>query len=99
MDTEDLQLTIQLISKDFDLDSANLREYDGLLAALTKAIHSLLNKDFEKLLQICYRVDVGERELNRLLHETDPETMAEDIAVALIKRQLQKIAIRKKYSD
>jgi hypothetical protein len=98
METQDLQQAVQLISKDFDLESGTLHDYNALSTALTKAINFLLNKDFEKLLQICYRVDLGEQELNRLLHETNPETMAEEIAEALIKRQLQKIALRKKYS-
>lgn len=98
MNNTDLKQAVQLLSKDFELKQAEELGYDGLLQKLTQIVTYLLNKDLEKLLQICYRVDLGERELQRLLHETDPEQMAEEIAAALIKRQIQKIEIRRKYS-
>lgn len=99
MNNTDLKQAVQLLSKDFELSPAEELGYDDILQKLTQIVTYLLNKDFEKLLQICYRVDLGERELNRLLHETNPESMAQEIAAALIKRQVQKVEIRRKYSS
>ncbi|MGY6521607.1 MAG: hypothetical protein ACXIUD_07755 [Mongoliitalea sp.] len=98
MDKKDLYQAVALISKDFHLEHGEYISYEELLSKLTKAVTYLLNKDFEKLLQICYRVDLGEGELHRLLHETDPEFMSEEIAKSLINRQLKKIELRRKYS-
>ncbi|GHB44702.1 hypothetical protein [Mongoliitalea lutea] len=99
MDKKDLEQAVVLISKDFHLELGEFMSYEELLSKLTKEVTFLLNKDFEKLLQICYRVDLGELTLNRLLHETDPEHMSEEIAKSLINRQLQKIELRRKYSS
>ncbi|UJP66662.1 hypothetical protein [Mongoliitalea daihaiensis] len=98
MKNQDLKQAFQLISKDFELEEKSFADYEDLLIKLTEVVRQLLNRDFEKLLQICYRIDLGEQELNRLLYKTDPESMAEEIAASLIKRQLKKVEIRKKYS-
>jgi hypothetical protein len=58
----------------------------------------MLNRDFERLLQICYRVDLGENKLKQILHESEPELMAFDLAKALVERQMLKIEIKRRYS-
>ncbi|GGF47583.1 hypothetical protein [Echinicola rosea] len=90
--------SIALLQKDFDLsvpDGEVSREQ--LVRLLTPIVGNLLNRDLERLLQICYRIDLGEERLKRLLHEANPETMAEELSEALVDRQLQKIEIRRKY--
>lgn len=65
---------------------------------LSKAIGFMLNREFERLLQICYRIDLGEFKLKKILNESDPEMVALDLAKALWDRQKQKIETRRKYS-
>lgn len=90
---------VQLLQKDFDLSALTetFSEAD-LVALLTPLIKGMLDRDFEKLLQICYRVDLREEKLKTILHTSEPETMAADLSRALVARQIQKIEIKRKYS-
>jgi hypothetical protein len=92
--------TYHLITKDFQLPEVT----EGFsekkaLALLTKAISQLMDRNLEKLLQICYRIDLSEDKLKQILHESEPEYMAADLAKALWERQKQKVEIRRKYSQ
>ncbi len=58
----------------------------------------MLDREFERLLQICYRIDLGEEKLKKILHESEPDHVAPDLARALWNRQKQKVEIRKRYS-
>ncbi len=94
------QDTFELIKKDFELPEleAHLEE-DSAILFLSKAIAVLLDRDFERLLQICYRIDLGEEKLKKILHESPPDQISLDLAQALWSRQKQKIELRKKYSS
>ncbi|GMQ27977.1 hypothetical protein [Algoriphagus confluentis] len=89
-----------LISKNFDLEISeeNLTEKMAI-ELLGKAIAELLNQNLEKLLQICYRVDLDENKLKQILHRSDPDFVAADLAQALWDRQKLKIEIRRRYSE
>ncbi|CAN5722542.1 hypothetical protein BH10BAC2_BH10BAC2_42420 [soil metagenome] len=65
---------------------------------LADYIHQLIDNDFEKLISILYRLDVSEKKLKTLLAERSAEDAGLLIANAIIERQLQKIASRKKYT-
>ncbi|SNS01214.1 hypothetical protein SAMN06295967_10237 [Belliella buryatensis] len=95
-----IQDTFQLIKKDFSLETTeSIEAEEALLQFLKPIVHQMLNRDFERLLQVCYRIDLGENRLKQILHETDPELMVDELSVAIIKRQKQKIEIRRKYSQ
>jgi hypothetical protein len=99
MDQLVIQDTARLLGKTFDLKNPEkLSTEEELVALMTPIIHQMLNRDFEKLLQVCYRIDLGESKLKHILHQSDPETMAFDLAKALVERQMLKIKIRDKYS-
>jgi hypothetical protein len=90
----------RLLQKDFELPATTEGFFEEeLIAKLIPLIKTMLDRDFEKLLQICYRVDLGEDKLKTILHKSDPETLAADLARALVARQIKKIEIRRKYSD
>ncbi|RAI87030.1 hypothetical protein LV83_03136 [Algoriphagus yeomjeoni] len=84
---------------DFELPEFN-SEFDEqkAISILSKVISYLLDREFERLLQICYRIDLGEEKLKSILHESDPDRIAPDLAQALWHRQKQKVEIRKRYS-
>jgi hypothetical protein len=100
MENSPLSDTFSLLSKDFTLpeikegfDEAKAIEF------LSKAVSQLLDRDFERLLQICYRIDLGENRLKKILHEAKPDQVASDLAKALWERQKQKVEIRRRYSE
>lgn len=91
--------TYQLVTKDFLLpELVEGFSEEKALQILTKAISQLMDRNFERLLQICYRIDLSEKKLKEILHESEPEKVASDLAQALWERQKQKVEIRRKYS-
>jgi hypothetical protein len=94
-----VQDTMLLLKKDFEISKENqAATKEELIDLLLPIIRQMLNRDFERLLQICYRVDLGEIKLKHILHQSDPEMMAFDLAKALVERQMLKIEIKRKYS-
>lgn len=92
--------TFSLITQNFQLPEIQEGfSEEKALEILTKAISQLMDRNLERLLQICYRVDLPENTLKRILHESEPERVAADLAKALWDRQKQKVEIRRRYSD
>jgi hypothetical protein len=99
MNEDFVQDTMLLLKKDFEISKEKeATTKEELIDLLLPVIQQMLNRDFERLLQICYRVDLGENKLKSILHESDPEMMAFDLAKALVERQMLKIEIKRKYS-
>lgn len=99
MENSQLSDTFSLLAKDFSLpDLTKGFEEAKAIEILSKAISQLLDRDFERLLQICYRIDLGENRLKKILHEAKPDQVASDLAKALWERQKQKVEIRRRYS-
>lgn len=65
---------------------------------LIKAIDTLIHQDFNKLLNILYRIDVDEKKLKYALYESVLPA-AETIADLIIERQQQKIRFREMYRN
>ncbi|MEB2780245.1 hypothetical protein U3A58_07550 [Algoriphagus sp. C2-6-M1] len=88
-----------LLRKDFELPEVS-SEFDEekAIATLSKVISFMLDREFERLLQICYRIDLGEDKLKKILHESEPDQVAPDLAKALWERQKVKVELRKRYS-
>jgi hypothetical protein len=91
--------TFSLISKDFQLPEIKEKfSEEKALAVLTKAISQLMDRNLERLLQVCYRIDLAENKLKQILHESEPDQVAADLAKALWDRQKLKVEIRRRYS-
>lgn len=92
-----LTIVQQLIVKDLGLNVEEDVKIEGLKKLhlwLTQEIIILMDRDFQKLLQILYRIDVNEQKAKKALSATDP---ASSIAELIIQRELQKVESRKKY--
>jgi hypothetical protein len=88
-----------ILRKDFDLPELKESfDEEQAILLLSKAVSQLLDRDFERLLQICYRIDLGEEKLKKILHDSKPDKVSLDLAKALWERQKLKIEIRKRYS-
>lgn len=100
MENSPLSDTFSLLAKDFTLPEIKEGfDEEKAIEFLSKAIFQLLDRDFERLLQICYRIDLGETRLKKILHEAKPDQVASDLARALWERQKQKVEIRRRYSE
>ena len=71
---------------------------EGLAKAIAPMVSQLLNRDFEKFLQLCYRLDLGEGKVREILNECPPEEITDRMSLAIVDRQLLKVHFRKKYS-
>ncbi|SHN19778.1 hypothetical protein SAMN04488057_11038 [Cyclobacterium lianum] len=78
-------------------DIPRVRDRQGLVEAILPLISQMLNRDFEKLLQLCYRLDLGEQKLQEILTESPPEDVSHNLSSAIVDRQLLKIYFRNKY--
>ena len=68
---------------------------DELKQKLSSHINYLIQKDFNQLLSILYRIDVHENKLKALLHDNSETDASMIIADSIIERQLQKLKSRK----
>ena len=103
MAKESFSEALQLIQKDLDLPHNEINKLNSpgmeeLKSYLENAISELLDKDFNKLLNALYRIDVSEQKVTEILHEVPQKEMAAKLAIIVIERQLQKVETRRKYS-
>lgn len=89
-----------ILEKKLDLpESTRCATREELASFIYPAIKNLLDKDMGKLLQLCYQIDLGEEKLKSILQESPVATMAMDLSLALVDRQLLKFQMREKYSS
>jgi hypothetical protein len=86
----------QLLHLDNQLDAVQRQE---LKDQLIFYVNHLLLHDFNKLVQILYRVDVSEKKLKGLLQENPQTDAALIIADLLIKRQEEKVKTREAFKS
>jgi hypothetical protein len=72
---------------------------EAVFAELVEAVRHLLLNDFQRLVQVLYRVDVSEKKLKELLRGHPQADAAELIAQELIDRQQEKISTRAKFKS
>ncbi len=100
-DREMVQIGAQLITKDFGLDDTELADAlsaETLEARLTKVVQYLLDKDFQRLINIMYRIDLPESTFQQVLANEEPDQIATSLAKHILERELQKAILRQKYS-
>jgi hypothetical protein len=87
---EPLQLAARELGLELPADNtARLRQL------LVEHIRELIHADFQKLVQILYRMDVSEKKLRKELEENPGSDAGEIIATLVIERQAQKIKTRR----
>lgn len=72
---------------------------DILLRQLADYINRLILTNFEKMIQLLYRIDVSETRLKQLLKENPNEDAGKMIAALIIERQIQKINFKKEMTE
>lgn len=76
------------------LSSIIENRYSDNYTLLIEAIRHLINNDFEKLVQLLYRIDVSEKRIKEFLKTNLEKDAAVIIADLMIERQAQKSAAR-----
>ena len=89
-----LEQSLQL----FETLPENTATFEEQRALLIAVVNDLIHRDFSKLLQILYRIDVDEQKLKTALFES-PLPVAETISDLIIERQLQKIKFRAQFEN
>ncbi|GAA4301199.1 hypothetical protein [Compostibacter hankyongensis] len=69
------------------------------LMLLQEHIQQLINRDFQGLVNLLYRIDVEEQRLRKTLRDRSPEEAAKVIAVLILERIRQKIKTREAGRD
>jgi len=90
-----------LISKHFGISQNEFEvekmDYTFFINNLTRIINYLLEKDFQRLLNGLYRIDVSEQKVNEVLNLSAPGFVAKEVAQLILERELQKVETRLKY--
>ena len=92
------ELMNKLISHEFPelLEKYSAKDIENNLAVY---INELIDKDFNKLINLLYRIDISEQKLKIALQNEDKTiSSSKTIAKLIIERQLQKLEFRKKFS-
>jgi hypothetical protein len=94
MDSLD-KISQEILARNFDLEIPD--DFKLFREELIRRLDYLINRDFEKLLWILYRIDVKEQLVKDVLSDKENLNPAETLADLIIQRQLQKAQTRLKY--
>ncbi len=96
-----IPIASKLVEKHFGLEEFSSIEKGDLLAhfrsELKRVIIYLLEKDFERLIQTMYRIDIDEEKVKYALSGIDEKEPAELITDYVVARELGKAEMRLKY--
>lgn len=93
----DFTKALNKISTDLDLSSKSDAD---LLEQLSTYLNELINRDFNAVVQILYRMDVSEIKVRQKLANPLPgETAGSILAHLLIQRELEKMKWRERYKN
>lgn len=100
MDKETGLITLQLIQSTLptqsEFDERNEFSFDRLLTWLTQQVDYLIDHDYKHLVEALYRIDVAESKVSEILND-NPSQVSENLARAILERQMKKAATRVKY--
>lgn len=89
-----IQATETTLSTLFTTKNEPLLQSHSFLEELAKEINQLILTNFEKLVQLLYRIDVSEAKLKTLLKENPDKDAGKLIALLMVERQLQKLKMQ-----
>ncbi len=94
---------VQLISRDFYLEKDTFHPVpagaEEIRDKLKTVIDHLLEKDFERLLNAMYRLDIDESKFKEVLSGVFGNDVSGKLAEIIIERELRKVETRKRYRE
>jgi hypothetical protein len=95
-----LQLNKDFGEDVFEMDLAKGAEpLQQMLVSVSTLVEVLLEKNMSKLLRWCYRIDLPQERFDVLLKPENTGNVAEELAVLILLREAQKIALRETWSQ
>lgn len=95
----DLQL-IELLNDDFSLDLSNdMISEDELLYLIEQRVKHYLDNEKELMLSYLYRLDIPMAQISAVLKLTNVIPPEKSLALLIYKRQLERLASKKKYKQ
>ena len=88
------QIEKDLMLSGLEVDSLEKSDPPSFLMSLAMIIEKLIKLDPEKLSILLYRVDVSEKEINKMFEQLALENMREAFSKLILIRTLQKIQTR-----
>ena len=88
-----------VLNKQLDTTFPEIISHEDLKHQISVFINDLILNDFQKLINILYKVDVDELKLKKILRENAGEDASVIIAQLIIERELQKIKTRKQFQN
>jgi hypothetical protein len=85
--------------RELNFPIASKNSFEDLRSSVVNYINGLIIGDFEKLVNILYRIDVSESKLKSLLKEANGKNASNIITDLIIERQLQKINRDQNFQD
>ena len=87
------QNLVAAINDSLGIELTNDISADQIRDILAAYINEMIDRNFNKLVNLLYRIDINESRLRQMLNE-NPQDAGRIIAGLVIERQLQKIASR-----
>lgn len=88
---------IPVLNNSLDIDLPGNISQEKLKEKLSQHVNNLIQKDFQKLVSVLYRIDVNEEKLKLMLEQNTETDAASIIAELIIERQLQKMKSRQEF--
>lgn len=96
-------ILLETLAKEIDpqlsFPAKNIISYQQILEWLAAYIRPLLDKDFNQLINILYRIDVPEQKVADMLNTHPDKDAGYMIASLILERTLQKIRTRQQFSS
>lgn len=100
--SESLSDCHDLICRHFQLEEKDfpaIESKDELRNALEALIIHLLDHDFQRLLNTCYKIDIDETTFKHILSQAAPDDVALKLADEVLRREMQKVKTRQQYKN
>lgn len=81
----------------FELEVPEAPSLDDVRRLLAQRIGELLERQPSLLMSLLYRIDVAERDVQRVLSEAPVSAIPEQLADLIVARQLEKVETRRRY--
>jgi hypothetical protein len=98
-----IKQTAELLDKHFGTEittyTSENTDLHELVAKLSIVIREMLDTDFERLLQIFYRVDLSEKKVREAIFDHKYADAATRLAELIVERELQKVITRKMFKE
>jgi len=97
-----VELVWQQVLKDFSMEALPIEDtpivtLDDVFNAVYPHVTHYIKNDFSSLMRLLYRIDISEKSVQRQM-DLMPDDTALAISTLIVKREIQKVVLRKQYS-